>query len=396
MAGVPSMQVGRAHGAGVFREVWAALGWATITSIPSELWVTDSEFGAHTIALQPLSISSNRNVDALRTPLRAALRGVGLYLALSVILGIAPECFRPSFVYYVLTRDPQSAVADSFLSVADPAMARRLGTWPPRTLTLPDGSEVFDLAFGRNSDPENLLMAHPVLGLTQLSSFCTMSADDIPRVRTDLATHLAFGPHADTLDQQAFIAAIIEGADMARIEGGISPAQLVDNLTSAALTMDDEPEEPLTLNAIITDLFAGRTVVRSAQVIGRLRVAHEGSGRPDAEECWMNHLKRYLRGGLGVERALAFLRAMTGSTFLFSDPPLNRLTVHFVSTLPRSEMGVVTAAHTCFGEADILMNDAIEEMVSQDVVEDLSIPTDFDVYMDVFCAASGNGDLNMA
>lgn len=57
---------------------------------------------------------------------------------------------------------------------------------------------------------------------------------------------------------------------------------------------------------------------------------------------------------------------------------------------------VVTAAHTCFGEADILMNDAIEEMVSQDVVEDLSIPTDFDVYMDVFCAASGNGDLNMA
>lgn len=41
------------------------------------------------------------------------------------------------------------------------------------------------------------------------------------------------------------------------------------------------------------------------------------------------------------------------------------------------------------------MNDAVAEMVNRDVLDDLSISTDFDAYMDIFCAATGDSDMNM-
>lgn len=124
-----------------------------------------------------------------------------------------------------------------------------------------------------------------------------MSPDDIAQVGFSLATYLAFGPHGETIERQASITAVLEGVEMACVENGISPSHLVDNLTSAALIADeDEDDEPLTMTAIVTDLFANRTVVRASQVIRRLRV-RGGSGHSEAEGHWIRHLKRYLRGG---------------------------------------------------------------------------------------------------
>lgn len=53
------------------------------------------------------------------------------------------------------------------------------------------------------------------------------------------------------------------------------------------------------------------------------------------------------------------------------------------------------AAHTCFADADILMNDDITSMVNQAVSQDLTVSSDFDAYMDVFCSETGNGDMNI-
>lgn len=141
---------------------------------------------------------------------------------------------------------------------------------------------------------------------------------------------MAFGPHATSIDRQAVISAIYEGADMVHLSGGASPAQLAANLNDAMFASadadDTEIEEPLEISTIVTDIFAGRTITQVSQVIERLDMRGD-AGRLEVRQRWMDHLRRYLRGGQGTDRAVAFVRAMTGSRFLSVDPPLNRLTV---------------------------------------------------------------------
>ena len=50
--------------------------------------------------------------------------------------------------------------------------------------------------------------------------------------------------------------------------------------------------------------------------------------------------------------------------------------------------------HTCFGDAEILLNATNAEFINAEIPEDLATSTTFDTYMDVLCAATGNGELN--
>ena len=140
-----------------------------------------------------------------------------------------------------------------------------------------------------------------------------------------------FGSNAESISQQARITALQSGINLSLIPDTIPFASLFDT--------DPEGDETVaTIDGLIKDIYAGRVVTSPQQVIKRLTIRstedqqQQGTGRNEQLdytqlEClFMAHLRRYILGGDGTNRACKLVKLMTGDEYL-PLPPLGTLMV---------------------------------------------------------------------
>ncbi|KAH8995533.1 hypothetical protein EDB86DRAFT_1099203 [Lactarius hatsudake] len=388
MNGIPRVSVGDSVGDGVLRAIWSTM-WNDILSLghgPGERFWTNDNSDFMTISLRPNILATRITEDD-----QAYLRGCGLSIRISVIWGLMPGPLSPSLLLYLAHGNIDKAISRDFLKAVQPSLEARLQTWPPSMITR-SGQTVLELDVRR--DPWTLIASCTSFDGTQIVDLATLTDSlDIVAVDQQLRLSVVFGSNADSISKQARIDALRSGIDLTLIPDTIPFVSLFDSIEEG-----DEPESDeivATIDGVIKDIYAGRIVMSPQQVIRRLSTRstedqqqpavawNEQLDYPRLEGLFMAHLRRYILGGDGTDRACKFVKLLCGDEYLPLSP-LGTLTIKFVPFI--NEHGAEVFAHTCFHQLDVLIDEHIVPRVNKPLWEDLSIHTTFDAAMDAICS----------
>ncbi|KAH9017837.1 hypothetical protein EDB84DRAFT_1442645 [Lactarius hengduanensis] len=358
MNGIPRVSVGDSVGDGVLRAIWSTM-WSDILSLghgPGERFWTNDNSDFTSISLRPNILATRITEDD-----QAYLQGCGFCIHISVIWGLMPGPLSPSLILYLAHGNIDEAISRDFLKVVQPSLEARLQTWPPSMITR-SRRTVLELDVRR--DPWMLIASCTSFDGTQIVDLATLTDSlDIVAVDQQLRLSVVFGSNAESISKQARIDALRSGINLTLIPDTIPFVTLFDTIEQG-----DEPESDeivATIDGVIKDIYASRIVTSPQQVIRRLSTRstedqqqpavawNEQLDYPRLEGLFMAHLRRYILGGDGTDRACKFVKLLCGDEYLPLSP-LGTLTIKFVLFI--NEHGAEVFAHTCFHQLDVLID----------------------------------------
>ncbi|KAA1473965.1 hypothetical protein DENSPDRAFT_882425 [Dentipellis sp. KUC8613] len=365
-AGLPDITVGRGVGDGVVRSVWTAL--LNIAMAEGRHHWLQVDDGLSTPVLTRPALFSAVEQDA------AYFRSIGCILRFSILWELGIGSISPVFLYTAVCGPPEFPLAGTFrrfVTAVSPGLGSRISSWPPDFTTSEDGGDFANLVLGRE----------PLLSLYQLPEFESVPLQYMRRLSREQCTALTsefqnyalFGAAAASLEQQPAVRYFREGLDLKKA---------VDNSALRYLFADEDQ-----VLEVLSEMYGSARTVRSARdVLCRLDVtpvpadAALSSSLDFAglEERWLAAFRRYLMGGVGVERAVGFVRALTGCSLL--PPPPQKLRIAFQRNI--SDPDSVASFHLCFNSVDILLNQGVADtFINADIPEETATATAFDSYL---------------